>query len=225
MDRVQKILAAAGVDSRRKCEELIQEGLVKVNGKVVALGATADPIKDKITVSGRIIRLEKKVYLILNKPRGYVTTVHEQFGMPTIMDLVRVQERVFPVGRLDKDAEGLLLLTNDGELSNRLLHPRYEIEKTYIAITKQPLKTEDNEKLRKGIRIEGRQVKARARKLEQGVQLTIHEGRKHIVKLILKEIGHSVMRLKRIQFGSLKLGKLPKGRWRKLRENELKELG
>jgi 23S rRNA pseudouridine2605 synthase len=224
LERVQKIMAAAGIDSRRNCEELIAEGRVKVNGAIIKLGQKADAEKDAIVVDGKRIGLEQKVYVLLNKPKGYVTTVAEQFGMPTVMHLVRIKQRVFPVGRLDIDAQGLVFLTNDGDLANLITHPRYETKKTYIV--KLNRKFADFERLKRGVFVEGRSVKVwNAKKFkETEVELTIHEGRKHIVKNLFEKLGYRVIMLKRISIGILKLGTLNEGEWRLLGKKEVEEL-
>jgi len=224
LERIQKIMAAAGVASRRKCEFLIEQGRVKVNGVVAKLGQKADAEKDSILVDSKRLELEQKAYILLNKPKGYVTTVSEQWGMPTALELVKVKQRVFPVGRLDIDAEGLVFLTNDGELANRIAHPRYETKKTYAA--KLSRQFVDFERLKKGVFIDGRLVKVgNARKLKENwVELTIHEGRKHIVKRIFEKLGYKVIGLKRTAIGSLKLEELKPGEWRFLAKKEIEEL-
>ena len=221
--RVQKILAAAGVASRRDCEELIRRGCVKVNGEVIKLGDKALETDD-IKINGRSVKIEKKVYIILNKPRFYVTTTSEEHGMKTVLDLVKVEERIFPVGRLDRDAEGLLFLTNDGDLANKLSHPRYEVEKEYSAELDKPFK--DVENLKKGVTIDKIKVEIKNVKVTASnkVQVTIHEGRKHIVKEIFKSLGYKVTFLKRIRFGPLELKNVVRGTWRHLSNDELEAL-
>src|SRR3989344_998736 len=140
LERVQKILAAAGIDSRRRCEVLIAQGKVSVNNKIIKLGDKADVEKDLISVDGKIIRPEKKVYILLNKPKRYITAVSDPADRKTVLDIVDVEEKVFPVGRLDRDSRGLVLLTNDGELANRITHPRYGVEKTYVVTVREKLK-------------------------------------------------------------------------------------
>lgn len=222
LERVQKILAQAGIASRRKCEQYISEGRVKVNGKVIKLGDKADASIDKIEVSGTVISIEKKVYIMLNKPKGFVTTVSEQHDMRTVMDLIKVKERVFPVGRLDKDTEGLLLFTNDGDFTNRLTHPSFQVQKEYFVVLNKPLSEGAMEELGKGIVIDGRRV--RLSSLETAdceVFLSIHEGRKHIVRLLFEKLGLVVKRLVRIRVGRLELGKLQVGKWRFLTDQEV----
>lgn len=225
LHRVQKILAQAGVASRRKCEDLIADGRVLVNGKTIKLGDKADPDKDKIIVNGRPIELEKKVYIMLNKPKGFVTTVSEQFSMKTVMDLVKVPERVFPVGRLDKYTEGLLLFTNDGDLANKLTHPRYEVLKEYYVWLDKILSEKAMEQLQAGIVIDERKVKLfHLEAAGNKVMVRIHEGRRHIVKRLFEQLGFFVKRLVRTKVGSLELGDLKPGKWRYLTDVELRVL-
>ena len=223
-ERIQKIMAAAGVASRRKCEELIEQGRVKVNGSAAKLGQKADAEKDAIVVDGKKIETEQKVYVLLNKPKGYVTTVAENYGMPTVLHLVRVKQRVFPVGRLDSDAQGLVFLTNDGDLANLITHPRYETKKTYVA--RLGRKFIEFERLKRGVFVEGRIVKVwNVKKIKENeFELTIHEGRKHIVKNLFEKLGYKVIGLKRISIGILKLGSLKEGEWRFLAKKEVEEL-
>lgn len=223
--RIQKILAQAGIASRRKAEELISKGRVLVNGIVAKLGQKADPDKDKIVVNGRPVVLEKKVYIMLNKPKGFVATVSEAHGMKTVLDIVKVPQRVFPVGRLDKNTEGLLLLTNDGDFANRLTHPRYEVVKEYFAILDKPLSEQAMEKLAAGVTIDDRKVKlSRLDVAGREVVLRIHEGRKHIVRLLFEKLGFFVVRLVRTRIGKLELGDLKSGKWRMLTLSEVKAL-
>jgi len=221
-ERVQKILAQAGIASRRKCEELIQEGRVKVNSKVIKLGDKADAKKDVITLNNKKIRIENKLYIILNKPRGVVSTLYDPQGRKTVIDIVKVKQRVFPVGRLDKEAQGLLLLTNDGEWANKIMHPRYEKKKTYEVALSKELSQENHEKLKKGLKIDGRPVIPSQLTGSKKITITIHEGRKHIVKRLFERLGYRVNKLKRTKIGNLTLKGLESGRWRFLSERELK---
>lgn len=222
MMRVQKILAMAGVSSRRKCEELIKAGRVKVNNKVVEIGATANPVKDKISVDEKPIILEKKVYVLLNKPKGFVTTVSEQHGMRTVRDIVNIKERVFPVGRLDKETRGLLLLTNDGDLANQLTHPSFEVTKDYVATLDKLFSRDSFDKLKRGIKVEGRKVDVRNIVVDgKRVSLRIHEGRKHIVRKLFFHLGYRVVDLQRVRVGNLTLEGLSEGKWRYLTQREL----
>jgi len=223
--RVQKILAQAGVASRRKCEDLIANGRVLVNKKVIKLGDKADPDKDKIIVNGRAIVLEKKVYIMLNKPKDYVTTVSEEYCMKTVMDLVKVPERVFPVGRLDKNTEGLLLFTNDGDLANKLTHPRYEVEKEYFVLLDRVLSERKMEELKGGIVIDDKKVNLSGIDVSGNkVILKIREGRKHVVRRLFEQLGFFVKRLVRTRVACLELGDLRPGKWRFLTEIELRRL-
>jgi pseudouridine synthase len=223
-ERVQKILARAGIASRRKCEELIAAGRVTVNGIIIKLGDHADAAVDDIRVDGaRIPRQEQLKYYVLNKPRGVVSTVHDPQGRPTVMQFVPPGARVYPVGRLDRDAEGLILLTNDGALANRLLHPRYETSKTYHATLIREIDRKDVRRLKKGIRIKGRLVVLDKVMVHtpSHVEIALHEGRKHIVKLIFKKLGYAVARLKRTQIANILLKDLPSGACRELNRAEL----
>ncbi len=230
--RLHKLMAEAGVASRRKCEELILAGAVKVDGRVVKeLGFKVDPSKNLIEVKGkRISPPGKKVYILLNKPSGYITTVKDTHGRPTIVDLVKSETRVFPVGRLDKNTEGLLLLTNDGELANKLASPRYEIDKIYKVVVKgTPGKVKLN-RLRKGIVLkEGKTAPAGIEKLWQtknrtALEIAIHQGWKRQIRRMCEAIGHPVISLKRIKLGPLTLEGLPKGAYRLLNKNEIESL-
>ncbi len=229
IERLQKILSRAGIASRRKAEELILQGHVTVNGRVVTeLGTKADPERDYIKVDGKSIRLQPLVYLVLNKPKGYVTTLADPEGRPTVVDLLGgVKARVYPVGRLDFDAEGLLLLMNDGDLAHRLMHPRYEVPKTYRVKVQGVLEEKALAKLRKGVVLEeGRTAPARVlpiRKTETNswIELTIREGWNRQVKRMCERAGHSVLKLQRVRYGPLDLGDLPRGRYRALSPREI----
>jgi len=224
--RVQKILADRGIASRRKCEELVKLGKVKVNGQMIKLGDKADPEKDKITVEGRIVKvLPRKVYLMINKPWGIITTVSEGHGMKTILDLVPARERIFPVGRLDRYSDGLLLLTNDGELTHKLTHPSFGVSKVYVVKLNRLLQKEDVDKIL-DMEIDDRKVQVEKIKVlgPNRLEIQIHEGRKHIVRRIFEELGYLVTKLTRIQFGPLKLEELKVGQWRYLDEKEVEQL-
>ncbi len=234
MERLQKVMARAGVASRRHCEELITAGLVKVNGQVVTrLGTRVDPQKDTIEVAGRLLprQQEKKVYILLYKPRGYITTVADPQGRPKVMDLLRgVHLRVYPVGRLDYDSEGLLLLTNDGELAFALTHPRHRVPKTYRVLVKG---LPDNDKLARmagGLVLEdGPTAPAKVRLVGEKkgnalLEITIHEGRKRQVRRMCAHIGHPVLQLKRIRIGPLTTKGLKPGRYRFLTPEEVRQL-
>ena len=229
--RLQKILAAAGIDSRRKCEELILTGSVCVNRKVVdTLPAFADPQKDIITVDGRKIRAAQKVYFLLNKPKGAICTNHDPAGRTKAIDLVQTDERVFCVGRLDADTTGLIILTNDSELSNKLTHPRYELPKTYVVRVKGQITVEQVEKLKKGIWLaEGKTGKASVKILSRShkeslIEVSIRQGLNRQIRRTLARIGLSVKSLKRTQIGKLSDKGLGVGRFRKLTGSEIKYL-
>lgn len=228
-ERLQKIIAEMGIASRRKAEELIVEGRVTVNGKVALIGMKADPLKDHIKVDGRLLAsAEKKVYFILNKPRGVMTSLGDPQGRPTVLDFLRdIKQRVFPVGRLDYDSEGLLLLTNDGELAHAILHPSKKIPKTYLVKVKGVLEEEDLERLRTGIRLDrGLTAPAKVkpmRKTENNswLEMTIHEGKKRQIRRMLEKVGHPVMRLMRIRIDGIEMGRLEPGKHRRLTLQEL----
>ncbi len=228
-ERLQKILAGAGIASRRKCEQLILAGRVTVNGKVVTeLGTKADPVREVITVDDIAVHVEHdKVGLILHKPTSYVTTVSDPQGRRTVMELLQeVTERVYPVGRLDYDSTGLLLFCNDGELTNRLLHPSFKMDKVYRVTVLGMPKSEEVEQLRRGIELADgmtapAQVKVlRNHPLESVLEITLREGRKRQIRRMCESIGYPVRRLKRVEFGPLKLGALPPGHWRYLTQEE-----
>ncbi len=228
LERLQKILAQAGVASRRKAEELILAGKVAVNGEIVReLGTKANPKKDKITLEGRPITVQATVNLVLHKPTSYVTTVHDPEGRRTVMELLtNVNQRVYPVGRLDYDTSGLLLMSNDGELTNRLLHPRYHVEKVYRATVLGMVEKQVVQQLTRGVRLEdGVTAPAevhvlRQHPLESVVEITIREGRNRQVRRMFEAVGHPVKRLKRVQFGPLVLERLKPGEWRWLTPDE-----
>ncbi len=231
--RLQKVLAAAGVGSRRSCEELIGAGRVEVDGEIVRrFGARVDPKTQVIRVDGkRIPASEDLVYLALNKPPGVVSTMSDDRGRRTIADLVGDRsERLFHVGRLDYETEGLILLTNDGELAHRLAHPRYGVLKTYLAEVRGPVPRDLARRMTTGIDLEDGTVAAdRFRVVEQAgtrvmVEITLHEGRKHVVRRMLAEAGHPVSRLVRTQVGPIGLGSLRQGATRRLTTSEVGNL-
>jgi 23S rRNA pseudouridine2605 synthase len=229
--RLQKILAATGIDSRRKCEELILTGSVRVNRKVVdTLPAFADPQKDIITVDGKKIYAAQKVYYLLNKPKGVICTNRDPAGRTKAIDLVQTSERVFCVGRLDADTTGLIILTNDSELSNKLTHPRYELAKTYIVRVKGQITVEQIEKLKKGIWLaEGKTGRASVKILKRShkeslIEVSIRQGLNRQVRRTLARIGLSVKSLKRTRIGKLGDRGLGVGRFRKLTGSEIKYL-
>jgi 23S rRNA pseudouridine2605 synthase len=231
--RLQKFLARAGVASRRGSEDLMTAGRVTVNGVVVAeLGAKVDPLVDEVAVDGVVARLEQgAVYLALNKPAGYVTTMKDPQGRPTVADLMPKEPAgLFPVGRLDQETEGLLLLTTDGELAQRLMHPRHHVSKTYLATVDGRPDERDLRRLREGIDLDdGRTAPAEARVVRAAggrtvVELKIREGRKRQVRRMLSALGHPVAHLERVAFGPVALGGLARGGVRALTEAEVGEL-
>ena len=235
MERLQKIISKAGAASRREAERLILAGRVTLNGRVVTeLGTQADGEQDVIAIDGaRISAPTQQLYFLLNKPKRCISAVKDDRGRRTVIDLLpEVEEYIYPVGRLDYDTEGLLLLTNDGDLMNGLLHPRYEIEKTYIAKAQGMVTGEDIKKLCRGIMLEdGMTAPARAKLLERAdngswcrVQLTIHEGRNRQVRRMLQAIGHRVQELKRVAFAGLTLEGVPRGGYRSLTGEEVARL-
>lgn len=234
MERLQKILAQAGVASRRKCEELIASGQVEVNGETVTeLGTKADPAVDIITVNGKPIRNEKKVYLMLNKPKGVITSAADPEGRKIVSDYLNgIKERVYPVGRLDYDTEGLLLLTNDGEFANLLTHPKHHVPKTYWATVKGVPHGTELDKLKQGIMLEDgmthpAEVEYKdvdTEKNESVISITIYEGRNRQVRRMFEAISHPVIRLKRISFGDLLLQNLKRGVYRHLTKDEVEGL-
>ena len=222
LHRLQKILSAAGIASRRKSEELILEGRVQVNGATALLGQKADDEKDAITVDGLKIRFPKKKYILLYKPAGYVTTTDDKFAQRKVTDLVSIPERLYPIGRLDIDADGLLILTNDGEFANKLMHPRYEVEKMYVVKLKRKLAPEDVDRIGRGVFVEGRRVAAKIKMLHKDVaEVVVHEGRHKIVKRLFKAVGNYVDRITRNRIGPIGIGSLKPGMWRELSSQEI----
>lgn len=228
--RLQKYMALCGVASRRASEELIKNGQVQVNGRVVLeMGTVIDPDKDRVSVDGKTVKPEKKkVYIMLNKPVGIVTSLKDEKGRTVVTDLIEgVDERIYPVGRLDSDTSGLLLLTNDGELAFKLTHPSKKIYKKYIAIVEGLPNKGELERLRNGIKIDGRVTsKAKVKVLKNFgedsiLEIEIFEGRNRQVKKMCEAVDHPVKKLKRVAFGELQLGGLESGNWRFLNDEEL----
>ena len=221
--RLQKRLAMAGAASRRKAEEMITEGRVTVNGETVrTLGIKCSP-SDIITVDGKPVKQEKKVYIMLHKPKGVLTTVRDPFGRPTVMDNMPGDVRLFPVGRLDFDTSGIIFLTNDGEWAHALAHPGHEVKKAYIAVLKGIPADDKLRAFRSGIEIEGRrtapcEIKAMG---NSRFCITIHEGRNQQIRKMCEAIGHPVIKLHRISIGGIRLGDLPQGAWRHLTKTEV----
>ncbi len=231
-ERVQKIIAAAGLMSRRQAEALIAAGRVTVNDQMITLGARADAERDRITVDGRQLpSVESKTYLLLNKPAGYVTTLRDPQGRRVVTDLIRdLPVRVFPVGRLDANTEGLLLLTNDGELAQRLAHPRHKVEKTYLVKVRGLLDENARRRLEDGVLLDDGPTQPctveRIRKTGSNTwfELTLREGRNRQVRRMCAAVGFPVVRLKRIRLGFLELGNLAPGAYRRLGSAELARL-
>ena len=233
MMRLQKYMALCGVASRRASEEMIAAGHVCVNGRTVTeMGVQVDEERDRVTVDGAPIRLEEeKHYLAYYKPVGEVTTVSDPEGRATVMDKFRdYPVRLYPVGRLDYDSEGLLLLTNDGDMMNSLLHPSHEVNKTYLARVSSRLEDESVRRLRQGVTLDGRltspaQVRVvRYETFDTVVLVTIHEGRYRQVRRMFEAMGHQVVSLRRVGFGPIQLGDLPRGQWRRLTDAEVRRL-
>jgi 23S rRNA pseudouridine2605 synthase len=229
--RLNRFLAMGGIASRRKCDEIIASGLVKINGKVVKELGIKVSSKDKVTVNGKIVHIrEKKVYIVLNKPNDYITTAKDEKGRKTVLDLVKINERIFPIGRLDRKTVGVLLLTNDGELANKLMHPKYLIEKEYKVKLNKSINKNDMKKVVSGINLEDGSASASEIYLgmnESEVFVTVHEGRNHLVRRMFEKLGYSVEKLERIRYASIISHGLNRGDWRNLKSSEvltLKEL-
>lgn len=231
--RLQKYLAMANVASRRASEQLILDARVSVNGEIVTELGTKVSETDEIKVDGVTVHLaKKKYYIMLNKPVGYVTTAKDQFLRPTVFDLVKdIDDRLFSVGRLDYDTEGLLILTNDGDFTQKISHPSHQTEKTYHAVISGSLSREDINNLKSGIRIEKGVVTAPAKvkvleseKNASLVEIIIHEGRNRQVRRMFEAVGHRVLELKRVAIANVVIGNLPLGKWRHLREAEINNL-
>lgn len=233
-ERLQKYLAECGIASRRKCEEYIIQGKVQVNGKkITELGVKVNPEKDKITFEGKNVKQEeRKVYILLNKPIGYVTTSDEQFGRDKVLDLVKVRERVVPVGRLDMYTSGALILTNDGDFVYKVTHPKHEITKTYTVTVKGIIKNEEVEQLRKGVKIDDyttRPAKVKILKTDEEkdisrLEITIHEGKNRQVRRLCESVGRRVIALHRSKIGNIGVKDIELGKWRYLKDFEVKTL-
>lgn len=232
--RLQKYLANNGIDSRRKCEQLILDGKIEVNGETIKeLGTKINPDVDKITYCGKLVgKTEKMVYILLNKPIGYVTTVNDQFNRDTVLDLVKVKERIVPVGRLDMYTSGALILTNDGQFVYKITHPKHEITKTYNVTIKGIVSKEDVNKLKQGVEIEDyktRPAKVKILKTDtqkniSRLEITIHEGKNRQVRKMCEAIGKKVIALHRSKIGNIGVTDLKLGNWRFLKHEEIKKL-
>ena len=230
--RLQKFLADNGIASRRKCEEIILEGRVKVNEKTITtLGTKIDPYQDFVEVDGKILkRQDEKIYILLNKPIGYVTTVKDQFKRDTVMDLLKdIKTRIVPVGRLDMYTSGALILSNDGEFVNKVTHPSHEVEKTYNVTVRGKVTKEDMQKLENGVDIGDyvtKPAKTKILKVDENknisrFQIIIHEGKNRQIRRMCSSLNHEVISLKRVSIGDLKLGYLQQGKYRELTKEEL----
>jgi pseudouridine synthase len=230
-ERLQKVMARAGIGSRRACEEIIRQGRVNVDGKIATLGQKADPSRQRIVVDGQpLTASERPVYIALNKPRGVLAVSKDDRGRRTVRDLVPLSEHLFPVGRLDATSEGLILLTNDGDLTNRLTHPRHEHAKEYhVSVAGHPSER-TLVKWRQGVFLDGKRTKPakisiiRDERDNTWLRLVLREGRKRQIRRVAAMLGHPVQRLIRVRIGSLRLGELKPGEWRHLTKQELRAL-
>jgi len=224
MHRVQKLLSNYGYCSRRKAEKLIKEGRVKVNDKVITIGDKASE-EDKIYVDDKLVSVEKKVYLMFNKPLGCVTALEDKH-CKTIMEYIKIKERVFPIGRLDLDTTGLLLLTNDGDFANKIMHPRYEVKKTYLVEVNKKVSDDSIRKIKEGVLLEdGKTSKANVKRVkERVIEITIHEGKNRIVRRIMEQLGYEVVSLERGRIGTLELETLKPGKYRTLTKEDKEKI-
>ena len=230
--RLQKYMADNGIASRRKCEEMIEQGLVKVNGNRARIGDKVDPKRDRVSVNGKKIEAQKKLkYILLHKPRGYITTMQDEQGRKCVAELVSdVGMRIYPVGRLDRESEGMLLMTNDGAFSNAMTHPRRHVPKTYRVTIRPSITDEQINAFHNGIEIDGRMTApAGLRVIEKTegrvvCEVILYEGRNRQIRRMFEELGIEVARLKRTAVGSVKLGMLAPGKWRELTEEEVRKL-
>ena len=233
-ERLQKFLANAGIASRRKCEELILDGKIEVNGAIVTEIGTKVSEKDIVKYNGKIVKTEEeKIYILLNKPIGYVTTAKDQFNRDTVLDLIKINKRIVPVGRLDMYTSGALILTNDGEFVNMLTHPKNEIDKTYNVTVKGNVTNEDIEQLQKGVKIDDEYItkpaKVKILKIDKEknisrIQITIHEGKNRQVRKMCEAINKKVLALHRCKIGNIEVKDLKVGNWRYLTKKEVENL-
>lgn len=232
MERLQKLIQKAGIASRRKAEAMMQEGRVTVNGETVTELGTKASFSDDIRVDGEKIKKENKVYYVLYKPEGYISAVKDQFNRNTVVDLIPSNEQIFPIGRLDYDTSGLLLMTNDGDFANMMMHPKYKIEKEYYVRIKGLLRKESSIKLARGLNYRNRRAQpAKVSKVEYDdkkestfLHIVITEGKYHQVKEMFEELGHEVLKLKRLRFGHVTLKDMNTGDYRLLKPHEIKKL-
>ncbi len=233
--RLQKYLAECGIASRRKCEELISNGKIKVNGKIATLGTKINPQKDKVEFNNKNVKLEKDeyIYILLNKPIGVVTTVSDQFNRETVIDLININKRIMPVGRLDMYTSGALILTNDGDFIYKVTHPKHEIKKTYTVTLKGIISSEEIQNLRNGVKIDNEYItkpaKAKILKIDNEknisrVEITIHEGKNRQVRKMCESIGKKVIALHRSKIGPIEVKNLKIGEWRYLNKTEIKQI-
>ena len=224
MHRVQKLLSNYGYCSRRKAEELIEEGRVKVNNKPITIGDKASG-DDKIYVDDKLVSKERKIYLVFNKPVHCVTALNDQHHK-TIMHYIKIKERIFPIGRLDYNTSGLLLLTNDGDFANRVMHPRYEIKKTYQVEVNKPIAEHSIKNIEKGILLEdGKTSPAKVRKIRDNIiEIIIHEGRNRIIRRMMEKAGYKIKSIERVKIGKLGLGNLRQGRYKELNKREREKI-
>ena len=226
--RLQKHLSECGIASRRKAEELIEQGKVKINGHIACLGAKVDPKRDRVTVRGKaVVPVNEKIYIMLNKPRGYITTMRDELGRKNVSELTAdAGARLFPVGRLDRDSEGLLIMTNDGDFANKLTHPSSHVNKTYRVTVRGNADEEQILKMKEGILLDGKKTLpcdcfVAERKADRTVLIfIIHEGRNRQIRRMCEAVGLKVLRLKRVRVGRVVLGNLPVGQWRYLKPGE-----
>ena len=226
--RINKFIASNGIISRRKVDEYIEQGRITVNGITVReRGFKVNPIKDKIGVDGEIIKTNvRKIYIVLNKPPKVISAVTDNKNRKTVVDLVKIKERIFPIGRLDYDTTGLILLTNDGELANKLMHPKYEVDKIYLVHLSKPLNEKHREKISDGIFIDRKKTEPAKISFvnkydNKKIYVSIHEGRNRQVKKMFEEFGYKIKKLHRTKYGNLKLGNLKEGGWRNLSKEEV----
>ena len=232
--RLQKFLAEAGVAARRKCEELIESGQVKVNGVIAKIGTKVIPEKDVVEYNGKQIKIEsKKVYILLNKPEGYVTTLSDEYNRKTVMSLIDGKERSVPVGRLDMYTSGALILSNDGEFIYKVTHPKHEIEKTYIAVLNGQIEDEKLDMIRQGIKIDGGYITKPAKIKRLGfkkernqteIEIIIHEGKNRQVRKMIEAVGKRTISLERRKIGNIDISDINKGKWRYLTNEEVDKL-
>ena len=232
MERLQKVIANSGITSRRKAEELILNGKVKVNGRTIITLGTQVSVNDKVEVNGVLINKEEKVYYLLNKPREVIASVSDDLGRKTVVDIIKDDKRIYPVGRLDYDTTGAIILTNDGEFANLMMHPKNEIDKCYIAKIEGELTPKELMMLKTGVvidKVKTKKARVKVRKVDKKtntsiVEITIHEGKNHQVKKMFESVGHTVLKLKRERIAFLTLDGLKSGEYRKLSHKEVTTL-